>query len=43
MNPCRIILADDHALLRQGLKRILGEIAGLEVVGEARTGWSFSR
>jgi DNA-binding NarL/FixJ family response regulator len=38
MNPCRIILADDHALLRQGLKRILSEIAGLEVVGEARDG-----
>ena len=38
MNSCRIILADDHALLRQGLKRILSEIAGLEVVGEARDG-----
>jgi DNA-binding NarL/FixJ family response regulator len=38
MNRCRIILADDHALLRQGLKRILGEIAGIEVVGEARDG-----
>ena len=38
MNPCRVILADDHALLRQGLKRILSDIAGLEVVGEARDG-----
>jgi len=38
MNSCRIILADDHALLRQGLKRILTEIAGLEVVGEAKDG-----
>jgi len=38
MNSCRIILADDHALLRQGLKRILSDIAGLEVVGEARDG-----
>ena len=31
-------MADDHALLRQGLRRTLSEIAGLEVVGEARDG-----
>jgi len=38
MISCRIILADDHALMRQGLKRILSDIAGIEVVGEARDG-----
>jgi DNA-binding NarL/FixJ family response regulator len=38
MNSCRIILADDHALMRQGLKRILSEIPELEVVAEARDG-----
>lgn len=43
MNSCRIILADDHALLRQGLKRILSDIAGLEVVGEARDGLELLR
>ena len=34
----RIILADDHVLLRTGLKSILGKTAGLEVVGEAGDG-----
>jgi DNA-binding NarL/FixJ family response regulator len=38
MGRYRIILADDHLLLRAGLKRILGEMAGLEVVGEAGNG-----
>ena len=31
-------IADDHVILRQGLKRILGEAADLEVVGEAGDG-----
>ncbi|MBI5076193.1 MAG: response regulator transcription factor [Nitrospirae bacterium] len=34
----RIILADDHKLLRSGLKGILESVAGLEVVGEAGDG-----
>jgi DNA-binding NarL/FixJ family response regulator len=34
----RVLLADDHDILRQGLKMLLGLQAGLEVVGEARTG-----
>jgi DNA-binding NarL/FixJ family response regulator len=33
-----IVLADDHALFRQGLRRILSEAAGLEVKGEASDG-----
>lgn len=38
MKPYRIILADDHALLRQGLRRIIGESDGLQVIGEAADG-----
>jgi len=38
MGRYRIILADDHVLLRTGLKSILGKTAGLEVVGEASNG-----
>jgi two-component system, NarL family, response regulator NreC len=34
----RILLADDHTLLRQGLKRILEEHADWQVVGEAADG-----
>jgi DNA-binding NarL/FixJ family response regulator len=38
MESCRIVLADDHALLRQGLRKILSENPRLEVVGEAGDG-----
>jgi DNA-binding NarL/FixJ family response regulator len=38
MKPYRIILADDHALFRQGIKKIIEEVDGLEVVGEAPDG-----
>src|SRR4030042_2672314 len=38
MPPYRIVLADDHVLLRQGLRRILEGIADLEVIGEASDG-----
>jgi len=34
----KIILADDHDLVRTGLKRLLGDIAHLSVVGEADNG-----
>jgi len=34
----RIVVADDHSLYRQGLKSILREIPGLQVVGEASDG-----
>ncbi|TAK11949.1 MAG: response regulator transcription factor [Acidobacteria bacterium] len=36
--PLRIFLGDDHQLLRQGLRRILEEQPGWEVVGEASDG-----
>lgn len=34
----RIVLADDHAVVREGLRRILDEHADLRVVAEATTG-----
>jgi two-component system response regulator NreC len=36
--PVRILLCDDHALLRAGLKALLADEAGMEVVGEASDG-----
>ena len=38
MNPFRVILADDHAMFRQGVRRILEELPGVKVVGEAQDG-----
>jgi len=34
----RILLVDDHPIVRQGLRTLLGRSAGLEVVGEAADG-----
>ncbi len=36
--PIRILLADDHRIVRQGLRRILEENSRMEVVGEASDG-----
>jgi DNA-binding NarL/FixJ family response regulator len=36
--PTRVVMADDHALFRYGLKAILANAEGFEVVGEATTG-----
>ena len=38
-----IVLADDHALFRQGLKKILSEASGIEVSGEAADGLELIR
>ena len=38
MGTVRIFLADDHTLVRQGLRRILESHPGWEVVGEAADG-----
>ena len=38
MTPYSIVLADDHAMLRQGVKRIIEEVENLQVVGEANDG-----
>ena len=37
-NKIRVLLADDHAILRSGLIRLLEENGGVEVVGEAENG-----
>ena len=34
----RLVIADDHAIVREGLKRIVAEAEGLEVVDEAGDG-----
>jgi DNA-binding NarL/FixJ family response regulator len=34
----RIVIADDHAIVREGLKRIVGDVAEFQVVGEAADG-----
>jgi len=34
----RILLADDHAMFREGLRRILELETGFEIVGEAKDG-----
>lgn len=38
MNEIRVVIAEDHALMREGTRRILEEHAGLQVVGEAANG-----
>ncbi len=38
MGKYRIIIADDHVIFRKGMKRLIGEISDLEVVGEANDG-----
>jgi DNA-binding NarL/FixJ family response regulator len=38
MHPYKIILADDHALMREGLKRIIQEDPELRVIDEAGDG-----
>jgi DNA-binding NarL/FixJ family response regulator len=38
MDPYRIVLADDHLMLRHGIKRILADERDLEVVGEVSDG-----
>lgn len=36
--PIQVLLADDHAILRDGLRALLSMADDIEVVGEARTG-----
>jgi DNA-binding NarL/FixJ family response regulator len=38
MTPYGIILADDHTLVRRGIKKIICENPGLSVIGEAADG-----
>ncbi|MGO8931083.1 MAG: response regulator [Limisphaerales bacterium] len=36
--PIRVILADDHPIVRAGIREVLKELPGVEVVGEATDG-----
>ncbi len=36
--PIRVLIADDHAIVRQGLRQILSDTADLTVAGEAENG-----
>jgi len=38
MNSYRIIIADDHSLIRQGIKAMIGQEPGLQVIAEAADG-----
>jgi DNA-binding NarL/FixJ family response regulator len=38
MAPVRVLLADDHALVRSGLRALVEHLPGTEVVGEAADG-----
>lgn len=41
MKHINVVLVDDHTLFRKGLKMLLDESEGIEVVGEASTGKEF--
>jgi DNA-binding NarL/FixJ family response regulator len=38
MKPTRVVLADDHTLVRAGIRSLLSTMRGIEVVGEAGNG-----
>ena len=38
MNPTRVLLADDHSLIRIGVRTLVEQLGGMEVVGEASDG-----
>ncbi len=37
-NRIRVLIVDDHAVIRDGIRRILGDEEGVEVVGEGQNG-----
>lgn len=34
----KIVIADDHTIVREGLRRVVGEVEDIEVIGEATNG-----
>lgn len=38
MNATRVVIADDHTLVRAGIRSLLDKLSGIEVVGEASDG-----
>lgn len=43
MKPYRILLTDDHSLLREAIKKSIEGVPGLKVIGEARDGVDLMR
>ncbi len=39
INPIRIVVVDDHTIVRKGIRAVLRNLPDIEVVGEAGTGW----
>ena len=39
-SPVRVLIVDDHAIVRKGIRALLSEAGGFEVVGEASNGRS---
>jgi DNA-binding NarL/FixJ family response regulator len=40
MNKIRVLLADDHTILRDGIRALLDDQADMEVIGEAEDGYA---
>jgi NarL family two-component system response regulator LiaR len=38
-HPIRVLVADDHAIIRRGIAAVLEIVPDIELVGEARNGW----
>jgi DNA-binding NarL/FixJ family response regulator len=38
LKPTRVLLADDHSLIRIGVRTLVEQLGGMEVVGEASDG-----
>ena len=36
--PIRVLVVDDHAVVREGIRHVLSSVAGFPVVGEAKSG-----
>ena len=36
--PIRVLVADDHAVVREGIRHVLSSVDGFDVVGEAGSG-----
>ena len=39
MSEIRILIADDHSIVRAGIRSLIEGYAGIKVVGEASSGW----
>jgi two-component system, NarL family, response regulator LiaR len=37
--PIRVVIADDHTIVRKGIRAVLRSVPDVEVVGEAENGW----